>query len=108
MAAAFLPRYRRRVTSSSSRPRLRGVIHHYSFFLSLLSGVVLVALAQNRQAVVGTGIYAFSVSALLGTSALYHRVTWSPAMRRWIGRLDHSMISVLIAGALWGLVKLRG
>jgi hemolysin III len=43
-------------------------------------------------------VYASSLSALLGVSALYHRITWSPARRRWIGRLDHSMIHVLIAG----------
>ena len=35
---------------------------------------------------------------LLGTSALYHRVTWRPQARRWMRRLDHSMIFVLIAG----------
>lgn len=74
------------------------MIHHYSFFLSLLTGAALVTLASTKQAIVGAAIYAFSVSALLGTSALYHRVTWSPAARRWMGRLDHSMISVLIAG----------
>jgi hemolysin III len=38
------------------------------------------------------------VSALLGTSALYHRVTWRPSARRWMRRLDHSTIFVLIAG----------
>jgi hemolysin III len=43
-------------------------------------------------------VYAFSLSALLGTSALYHRVTWEPGARRWMRRLDHTMIFVLIAG----------
>ncbi len=43
-------------------------------------------------------IYAVAVSGLLGTSALYHRVTWRPGPRRWMKRLDHSMIFVLIAG----------
>jgi hemolysin III len=43
-------------------------------------------------------IYAFSLSALLGTSALYHRVTWTPGARRWMRRLDHTMIFVFIAG----------
>ena len=44
-------------------------------------------------------IYAFSLSAMLGTSALYHRVTWSPEVRQWMRRLDHTMIFVLIAGS---------
>ena len=43
-------------------------------------------------------IYAFSLSALLGTSALYHRVDWSRGPRRWMRRLDHTMIFVFIAG----------
>ena len=47
------------------------------------------------------GIYAVSLSALLGTSALYHRVNWKrPSTRRWMRRLDHSMIFLLIAGTL--------
>ena len=42
---------------------------------------------------------AVSVAGLLGTSALYHRVNWRrPEIRRWMRRLDHSMIFVLIAG----------
>ena len=46
------------------------------------------------------GIYALSVAALFGVSALYHRITWaSAAARRWMRRLDHSAIFVLIAGS---------
>ena len=36
---------------------------------------------------------------LFGTSALYHRIDWgSVAARRWMRRLDHSAIFLLIAG----------
>lgn len=91
------------------RPRLRGVIHQYSFFLSLLAGGTLIALAAP-PARVGVGIYAASLSALLGTSAMYHRVTWSVPTRRWVARLDHSMINVLIAGTYtpFGLSAVAG
>ncbi len=44
-------------------------------------------------------VYALSLSAMLGTSALYHRVTWTPERRRWMRRLDHTMIFVFIAGS---------
>ena len=45
------------------------------------------------------GLYVLGLAGLLGTSALYHRVTWRrPNARRWMRRLDHSMIFVLIAG----------
>jgi hemolysin III len=82
----------------NARPRLRGVIHHYAFFASLAAGGVLVASAPAGRRFWATVIYAASLSALLGVSALYHRITWTPAGRRWMGRLDHSMIHLLIAG----------
>ena len=80
------------------KPRLRGVSHQWAFFVSLIAGAVLIALANGTREVVAASIYAFSLSALLGTSALYHRVTWEPGPRRWMRRLDHTMIFVLIAG----------
>jgi hemolysin III len=80
------------------KPRLRGVVHEYAFFVSLACGVALILAASDGKARLAAVIYAFAVSALLGTSALYHRVTWRPRARRWMRRLDHSMIFVLIAG----------
>lgn len=83
---------------AEARPRLRGVLHQYSFFVSIAGGAVLLALAPSLQARLSAAIYALSLSGLLGVSALYHRVTWGPRARRWMRRLDHSMIFVLIAG----------
>jgi hemolysin III len=93
-----------------TRPRLRGVLHHYAFYGSLVSGALLVAFAPSRRTVIAALVYGVSLSALLGVSALYHRVTWSAAARRWMGRLDHSMINVLIAGTYtpFGVVALSG
>jgi hemolysin III len=81
-----------------ARPRLRGVLHQYAFFVSVVLGAMLVIAAEGGRARLATLIYAFAVSGLLGTSALYHRVTWSLRARVWMRRLDHSMIFVLIAG----------
>ncbi|MEX0972928.1 MAG: hemolysin III family protein [Solirubrobacterales bacterium] len=81
------------------KPRLRGVSHEWAFFISLLLGAALIVAAQTPQATLAVAIYAVSLSALLGTSALYHRVDWKrPEVRRWMRRLDHSMIFFLIAG----------
>jgi len=80
------------------KPRLRGVSHEYGFFVSLGCGAALILAATDAKARLAASIYAGAVSALLGTSALYHRVTWRPRARRWMRRLDHSMIFVLIAG----------
>ena len=84
--------------AAPSKPRLRGVSHQYAFFASLVCGVALILGASGGRATTAAAIYAGAVSALLGTSALYHRVTWRPQARRWMRRLDHSMIFVLIAG----------
>ena len=93
-----------------SRPRFRGVSHQYAFFASLITGAVLVFVAPTRKATTAAAIYAASVSGLFGASALYHRVTWRPATRRWMRRLDHSMIFVLIAGTYtpFALLVLHG
>ena len=81
------------------KPKLRGVSHEWAFFISLVLGAGLIVAAQTPKATLAVAIYAVSLSALLGTSALYHRVDWKrPDVRRWMRRLDHSMIFFLIAG----------
>jgi hemolysin III len=92
------------------KPRLRGVSHTYAFFVSLACGVALIIAASDGRSRAAAVIYAFAVSALLGTSALYHRVTWRANVRRWMRRLDHSMIFVLMAGTYTpvALLALKG
>lgn len=92
------------------KPRLRGVLHEYAFFVSLACGLALILAASDGRARVAAAIYAAALSGLLGTSALYHRVTWRPTARRWMRRLDHSMIFVLIAGTYTpvALIALKG
>jgi hemolysin III len=93
------------------KPKLRGVSHEWAFFLSLGFGVALIILAKTPKATFAVGIYAISLSALFGTSALYHRVNWTrPNARMWMRRLDHSMIFFLIAGTYtpFALLALHG
>jgi hemolysin III len=81
------------------KPRLRGVSHQWAFFVSLATGGALVLAAPSGRATAAAAIYAVSVAGLFGASALYHRINWSTAeARRWMRRLDHSMIFLLIAG----------
>jgi hemolysin III len=81
------------------KPKMRGVSHQWAFVVSLLTGALLLAIAQGGTQLTATLIYSLSVAALFGTSATYHRVNWrSLRARRWMRRLDHSMIFVLIAG----------
>jgi hemolysin III len=86
-------------TFDLGKPRLRGVSHQWAFYVSLALGAALVAAAEAGRPRLAAAVYALSVAALFGTSALYHRITWaSQAARRWMRRLDHSMIFFLIAG----------
>jgi hemolysin III len=80
------------------RPRFRGVIHQWSFFVAVVAGAALIVWAPAGRATAAAAIYAAALAGLLGTSALYHRVTWQPRARAWLRRLDHAMIFVLIAG----------
>jgi len=92
------------------KPRLRGVSHQWAFFVAVGLGVALVVTAP-RDARLAAAIYAVSVAALFGSSALYHRITWaSKSARRWMRRLDHSMIFLLIAGTYtpFALLALHG
>src|SRR3954447_4389988 len=93
------------------KPKLRGVFHEYAFPVAVLAGAALVIAAPDGRAKIAAAIYAFSLAALLGVSALYHRVNWRrPAARRWVRRLDHSMIFLLIAGTVtpFALLVLHG
>ena len=98
-------------TLSVTKPRLRGVSHQWAFFVSVAIGAALVVVAPAGQPRLAAAIYALSVAALFGTSALYHRITWaSQTARRWMRRLDHSMIFFLIAGTYtpFALLVLEG
>jgi hemolysin III len=93
------------------KPKLRGVSHEWAFFVSLFLGATLILLAKTPKATFAVAIYAVSLSALFGTSALYHRVNWTrPNVRLWMRRLDHSMIFFLIAGTYtpFALLVLHG
>ena len=82
------------------RPRLRGWLHLVAAPVALAAGVVLIACATHHR--IAVSIYTASVVGLFTTSALYHRVTWTPRARKVMKRLDHSMIFVLIAGSYTG------
>jgi hemolysin III len=92
------------------KPRLRGVLHEVAFFIALVVGILLVTHTDGLRASAAAAVFAGSVAAMLGASALYHRVTWSVRARPWMRRLDHAGIYLLIAGTYTpvGLLTLRG
>jgi hemolysin III len=83
---------------SLAHPRLRGVSHQWGFVVAVLAGGALIASAPTPTARVACSIYVASLCAMLGASALYHRIDWKPRSAGVIRRLDHSMIFVMVAG----------
>jgi hemolysin III len=80
------------------RPLLRGVFHLAAAFVAIAGAVLLLLLAHSARMYVGVAIFGASLILLYTTSALYHRITWSPRLRDIFRRLDHAMIFTLIAG----------
>jgi hemolysin III len=79
------------------RPLLRGAIHGVAFAAALGVGVLLVVFSRESRILPAT-VFAASAVLMLGTSTLYHRITWSPSARLWMRRADHAGIFLLIAG----------
>ena len=95
----------------AERPLLRGVLHQAAFSVALVVGALFIAYANdNARTRIAAAVFAGSVAAMLGASALYHRVTWSPRIRPWLRRVDHAGIYALIAGTYTavGLLALHG
>jgi len=92
------------------KPRLRGVSHEIAFVAAVGLGIALIVTTHGIRPRIAVAVFAASVAAMFGASALYHRITWSPARRRVMRRLDHAMVYGLIAGTYtpFGLLVLHG
>ena len=89
---------------------MRGAFHLYAFGAFALLGAVLVAASSGGQERLAVSVFCGCLVLTFGVSALYHRVTWRPAGRRVMRRLDHASIYLLIAGTYtpYGLLVLSG
>jgi len=79
------------------KPSWRGWSHEVAAFAFPVLGVVLVAVAHTTAARWAALAYTVGVTAMYAASACYHRGHWSASVRRYLRRLDHSMILVGIA-----------
>ena len=96
--------------SPAVKPLLRGVLHQIAFCVAVIVGTLLVAGAEGARRQLAAAVFAGSVALCFGASALYHRVTWTPRVRRWMRRVDHAGVYLLIAGTYTpvGLLVLDG
>jgi hemolysin III len=80
------------------KPLWRGVLHQGAFIVSIVVAPLLLLSADASRARFAATVFALSVVGCFGVSALYHRVTWTPRVRRWMRRADHAGVYLLIAG----------
>jgi len=80
------------------KPLWRGVLHQGAFVAAIIVAPLLILSADGSRARLAASVFAFSVIGCFGVSAFYHRVTWTPPVRRWMRRADHAGVYLLIAG----------
>ncbi|WP_235856969.1 PAQR family membrane homeostasis protein TrhA [Occultella glacieicola] len=94
------------ITDAPVKPRLRGWIHTVMAPVALVVGIVLVVGSSTPAAKLSTAVFALTTVVMFGTSAIYHRGTWSPRAFAVLRRLDHSNIFGVIAGTYTPLAVL--
>jgi len=80
------------------KPRLRGVSHQIAFFAAVPAAIAVTLTTHAGVPRAAGAAFALSVAAMFAVSSIFHRGTWSPVASRRLGRLDHAIIYVLIAG----------
>lgn len=91
-----------------TKPLLRGVSHEIAVFLAAPAALALVASAKSTVAQYGAVTYGASLFAMFLVSTVFHRPTWTPRARLWIGRLDNSAVFLFIAGTYTPICLLLG
>jgi hemolysin III len=93
-----------------NRPKFRGVLHSYCFFISIPAGIILIISAPTSAAQFASFIFAFGNSAMLGISALFHRTNFTDIKWMRFRRLDHVGIYLCIAGGYTpiGMIAVEG
>lgn len=80
------------------KPSWRGWIHAGTFPVAIVTGIVLIALADGVAAKTASAVFMASSLLLFGNSAVYHLFDWGPRVKAVLKRIDHANILLLIAG----------
>jgi hemolysin III len=81
----------------AARPRLRGWLHTMALPVVMAATAGLTARRRTHRSAVAA--YGLGLSAMLATSAGYHRLTRTHGQYRWSQPADHMMIFAAIAGS---------
>ena len=88
------------------KPLLRGWLHVVGAIVLLAASPVLLVRAHSWAQVGWALCYVLGVEAMMVTSALFHRIQWSPSRRRAWRRADHSTIFFAITGTYLAIAGL--
>jgi hemolysin III len=96
--------------AGGQKPLLRGLIHAAAFVAAVPLGLALVFEPDTSRGRLAAIVFAATIVAMFGASALYHSPNWSERPRRWLRRVDHAGIYGLIAGTYtcFGLLVVEG
>ena len=79
-------------------PKLRGWFHLGAAPVVFIASLVLFILSKGSLKF-AVALYSITAITLFSVSAVYHRVPWSPAKKKFWRRWDHANINLLIAGS---------
>ena len=88
------------------KPLLRGWLHLGTAPVALVAGLFLTAVAPTLPGRLSLAVFTLTAVLLFGTSAIYHRGTWSPKTQAVLRRMDHANIFLIIAGTYTPLTVL--
>lgn len=88
------------------KPAMRGWLHAVGAVVLLGLAPILIVRAHNWAQVGWALFYVVGVDVMMLTSAIFHRVNWSPARRRAWRRAGHSAIFLAIAGTYFAVAGL--
>jgi hemolysin III len=88
------------------RPALRGTMHRWSVPVAVALTVILAVRVHTGGQLAAVIIYGACVTAMLGVSGTYHARRLAHRERRFLRRLDHTMILVGTSGTYTALIVL--
>ncbi|MHB1208820.1 MAG: PAQR family membrane homeostasis protein TrhA [Acidimicrobiales bacterium] len=92
--------------SAHEKPLMRGWLHLGGVVVLLACSPILYSRAHTWDQILWVSCYVVGVGSMMLTSALFHRVNWSPTKRRAWKRADHSTIFLAITGSYLGIAGL--
>jgi hemolysin III len=88
------------------RPALRGTMHRWSVPVAVALTAILAARVDTGGQLAAVIVYGACVTGMLGVSGVYHARRLYHRERRFLRRLDHTMILVGTAGTYTALIVL--